>query len=226
MIEITNMSKYFPTAKGRKYVFRDVTLKLPENANIGVLGLNGSGKSTLINLLAGSDQPNKGSIKINGAVSWPLGLSGGINPRITGRENAEFVCRIYSTDREEIKNKINFINEFAEIGDYFELPVRTYSSGMRSKLTFAMSMAFDFDIYLIDELTAVGDARFRTKSSKALKEKQDRSKYIMVSHNVNELIRECDRVIVLDKGKIDFFEDVDDGLEHYLNHIKVKKKND
>lgn len=219
------MSKYFPTAKGRKYVFRDVNIEFPDKVNIGVLGLNGTGKSTLINMLSGCDQPNKGTIKIDGSVSWPLGLSGGgIVPKITARENAEFVCRVFSTDRDEIKDKINFIKEFSEIGDYFELPVRTFSSGMKSKLTFAMSMAFDFDIYLIDELTAVGDARFKAKSKQALEEKRDQSNYIMVSHNVNDLIKECDRVIVLDKGKIDFFEDVDSGLEHYLKHIKTKKK--
>jgi len=222
MIEIQNLYKYYPTALGRKYVFKDLNLKIPDMCNVGVLGLNGSGKSTLINLLSGSDQPNRGSIKINGTVSWPLGLSGGVQPRLTGRQNAEFVCRIYCETRNEINNKLEFIKDFSDIQDFFELPVRTYSSGMKSKLTFAMSMAFDFDIFLIDELTAVGDAQFRQKSKQALKEKRNKASYIMVSHNVNDLIKECDQMIVLHKAKVTMFEDVDKGLEYYKKKIKIE----
>lgn len=224
MIDIQNLYKYYPTALGRKYVFKDMSIKIPEMCNVGVLGLNGSGKSTLINLLSGSDQPNSGSIKINGSVSWPLGLSGGAQPRLTGRQNAEFVCRIYCSSRKEIQSKLEFIKDFSDIGDFFELPVRTYSSGMRSKLTFAMSMAFNFDIYLIDELTAVGDAQFRKKSQEALRAKRNEAYYIMVSHNVNDLIKDCDQMIVLHKGEVTLFEDVKRGLEYYKKKIKVKEK--
>ena len=215
------MSKYYPTARGRKYVFRDLNLEIPDWANIGVLGLNGAGKSTLIRLLAGSEHPNAGKITVEGSVSWPLGLSGGVQGSLTGRENAEFVCRIYGSNRHEVREKIDFIKEFSELGEFFELPVKTYSSGMRSRLTFGMSMAFDFDIYLIDELTAVGDARFREKSEDALRQKRDKSRYIMVSHNINHLIRDSQALIVLHDGDVSLFHSVAEGLEFYKSHIKV-----
>lgn len=222
MIDIQHMYKYYPTEIGRKYVFRDANVHIPHPSNIGVLGLNGAGKSTLIRLLGGSEFPNQGRININGSVSWPLGLSGGVQGSLSGRENANFVCTVYGSTQQEAKKKLDFIKEFSELEDYFELPVKSYSSGMRSRLTFAMSMAFDFDVFLIDELTAVGDARFREKSRQALLAKKGQANYIMVSHNINELIRDCDSLILLSKEKLELYEDVDKGLETYKNQIKVK----
>ena len=222
MIEIQNMYKYYPTEMGRKYVFRDANINIAEPSNIGVLGLNGSGKSTLIRLLGGSEFPNRGTIKIEGSVSWPLGLAGGVQGSLSGRENAHFVCNIYGSGQSEARKKLDFIKEFSELEDYFELPVKSYSSGMRSRLTFAMSMAFDFDVYLIDELTAVGDARFREKSRQALLDKRGQAHYIMVSHNINELISDCDSLILLSTEKLELFTDVDKGLETYKNRIQVK----
>jgi len=223
MISIQNMSKYYPTSLGRKYVFRDVSLEIATNNNIGVLGLNGAGKSTLIRLLGGGEYPNEGKISIQGSVSWPLGLAGGVQGSLSGRENAEFICRVYGSDSADVIKKVSFIKEFSELEDFFELPVKTYSSGMRSRLTFAMSMAFDFDIYLIDELTAVGDARFKEKSRNALKEKSSHASYIMVSHNINELIRDCDSLILLIDGQLTVYDDVDQGLSIYKDHINVTK---
>ncbi len=221
MLSIRNMYKYYPTALGRKYVFRNVSLEVAEKSNIGVLGLNGSGKSTLIRLLSGSEFPNRGDIRIEGSVSWPLGLSGGVQGALTGRENAEFVCTIYGADNKEVSEKLEFIKDFSELDDYFELPVNSYSSGMNSRLKFAMSMAFDFDVYLIDELTAVGDARFREKSRRALKDKHKQAHYIMVSHNINELISECDSLILLIEGELNLYGDIQQGLADYKKHIQV-----
>ena len=150
MIELQNVSKYFPTPHGRKYALRDVSLSLPEKANVGVLGLNGAGKSTLLGLIGGIDFPNEGKIKLEGSISWPLGLSGGVQGSLTGKENAVFVCRVYGDDASAIKEKLEYILAFSELGDYFDMPVKSYSSGMRSRLLFAISMAFDFDIYLIE----------------------------------------------------------------------------
>lgn len=220
MIELKNVSKYFPTKNGRKYVLRNVSFSFPERSNIGVLGLNGSGKSTLLRLIGGSDQPSEGSIEIRGSLSWPLGLAGGVQPSLTGKDNAQFVCRVYGDDEKVITEKMTYIKEFSELGEYFEMPVRTYSSGMRSRLKFAISMAFDFDIYLIDEITAVGDVRFRDKSRAALKAKSQRSNYIMVSHNINDLIKECDAVIVLKDGDIKLFDTVKEGIRYYRRYVK------
>lgn len=223
MIELQNVSKYFPTPHGRKYALRDVSFNLPEKANVGVLGLNGAGKSTMLRLIGGIDFPNAGKVKVAGSISWPLGLSGGVQASLTGKENAMFVCRVYGDDSNTIAEKLKYILAFSELGEYFDMPVKTYSSGMRSRLLFAVSMAFDFDVYLIDEITAVGDARFREKSRQALLEKRSRSNYIMVSHNVNELIKDSDVILVLDNGSAKLFEDVAQGLSHYNQLVKAKR---
>lgn len=223
MIRLENVSKYYPTPKGRKYVFKNLNFAFPEKSNIGVLGLNGTGKSTLLRMIGGIDYPNEGRIDITGSISWPLGLVGGVQGSLSGRDNAKFVCRVYGDSDEVIREKLAFIHEFSELNDYFDMPVKTYSSGMRSRLQFAISMAFDFDIYLIDEITAVGDARFREKSRNALKEKRNTSNYIMVSHNANDLIKECDNLLVLRQGGVQLFDEVKEGMQYYKELIHVKK---
>ena len=223
MIRLDNVTKYYATVQGRKYVFKNLSFELPEKTNIGVLGLNGSGKTTLLRMIGGIDYPNEGCIDITGSISWPLGLSGGTQNSLSGRENASFVCRVYGQNAEAIEEKLAFILDFSELGDYFDLPVKTYSSGMRSKLMFAMSMAFDFDIYLIDEITAVGDARFRAKSQQALLDKRKQSNYIMVSHNVNDLIKDSDSLLVLGRGDVQLFSDTAQGLAYYKEIVQAKK---
>lgn len=222
MIEFMNVSKYYPTPKGRKYVFRDLNIKLPEKSNIGVLGLNGSGKSTLLRMIAGTDYPNKGIVNVSGSISFPIGLSGGTQGSMTGRENAVFVSMVYGDEPKLTEEKLRYIAEFAEIGDYFDMPVKSYSNGMRSRLLFGISMAFDFDVYLMDEITAVGDVQFKKKSQQALREKSKKSNYIMVSHNTNDFIRECDNLIVLNKGLVKLFTDKDEGLQFYKDIVERK----
>ena len=214
MITFDNVTKYYPTPKGKHYILKDVSLELPGDKNIGVFGANGSGKSTLMRLLAGTDFPNKGRIKVKGNVSWPLGLSG-YQGSMTGRENAEFICRIYGKSRAEITEKLAYIKEFSEIGDFFEMPLKSYSSGMRSKFSFAVSMAFDFDYYLIDELTAVGDKRFKQKCRETFDAKKDVANFLFVSHNINELKRQCDIGIYIKDGKIHVHDSIDDAIAAY-----------
>ena len=214
MIKFSNVTKYFPTPKGRHYILKNVTLTLPGDKNIGVFGANGSGKSTLMNLLAGVDQPNQGTIRIKGNVSWPLGLSG-YQGSMTGRENAEFICRVYGKSQQEVKEKLVFIKSFSELDDFFEMPLKTYSSGMRSKFSFAVSMAFDFDYYLIDELTSVGDKRFKQKCQNVFDEKKSRANFLFVSHNLNELKRQCEIGIYIKDGKIHVHESIDDAIAAY-----------
>ena len=217
MIRMENVTKFYASPKGRKYVLRDVSLEFPSMCNIGILGRNGMGKSTLLRLLGGIDYPNRGHIHIDGSISWPMGLQGGMQGSLSGRDNARFVCRIFGDNEQEVERKIGFILEFSELGDYFDMPVKTYSSGMRARLSFATSMAFDFDIYLMDEITAVGDQRFKEKSRAALQEKKDKAKIIKVSHNMQELIRDCDVGIYLEDGKMQIFDDIEAAVAAYRN---------
>lgn len=214
MIYFDNVTKYYPTPKGRHYILKDVTLELPGDKNIGVFGANGSGKSTLMRLLAGVDYPNKGNIRVQGNVSWPLGLSG-YQGSMTGRENAEFICRIYGNNKQEFKEKIEYIKSFSELGDFFEMPLKSYSSGMRSKFSFAVSMAFDFDYYLIDELTSVGDKRFKKKCTDTFEAKKNSANFLFVSHNLNELKRQCDIGIYIKDAQIVVHDSIDDAIAAY-----------
>lgn len=140
MIELMNVTKYYKTNKGIKYILKDVSIKIPSNKNIAILGSNGAGKSTLLRMLGGIDYPDKGIIRSKNNFSWPMGLSGGFQGSMTGRQNVKFVCRIYGENEDHIKDAINFVKEFSELGDYFDMPIKTYSSGMKSKLSFGLSL--------------------------------------------------------------------------------------
>lgn len=203
------------TPKGKKEIIKPVDLRFPKGRNIGLLGINGAGKSTLLRLIAGSEAPTTGKIIRNVKMSWPLGFSGGFNGSLTGAENMRFVCRIYG---HKIKQVEEFVREFSELGDYLDMPIRTYSSGMKARLAFGLSMAIDFDCYLVDEITGVGDRRFQEKCRDAFKERSKTSSLIMVSHNMPTLKEHCDMGLVLSDGKLSFYEDIDHAIEKYLNH--------
>jgi len=187
MIHLQNLNKYYPTSAGRSYVFKDVNISIPMDKNVGVLGPNGAGKSTLIRMIGGADIPSSGTIKSDLNISWPLGLQGGLQGNMTGRENVRFVARIHGIKNTKLVEEK--VEEFAEIGAYFNEPVKKYSNGMRARVAFGLTMAFDFDfdVLLIDELNAVGDMAFRAKSEAILKEKYKKTKLIMVNHGVPAL---------------------------------------
>lgn len=215
MICFKNFSKYYPTKSGRGYVFKDVSIDIPTDRSIGILGPNGAGKSTLIRILGGSDILSSGRIDTDVNLSWPLGLQGGLQGSMTGRENTKFVARIHGyRNTREIEKKVQ---AFAEIGKYFDEPTKTYSNGMRARVTFGITMAFDFnfDMLLIDELTAVGDAAFRSKSEKLLKEKYNQTKIMMVNHSPQQLARFCDSGIVIIDKNLFFFEKLEDAARVY-----------
>lgn len=220
MIELKQVTKFYPTKSGRKYILDNVSATFPTGKNIGVFGRNGTGKSTLLRLLGGIDFPNSGEINIKGTISWPMGLSGGIQGSLTGRENARFVCRVHGESEKSVKEKIEFIYEFSELAEYFDEPVGGYSSGMRSRLTFGMSMAFDFDYYLMDEITAVGDARFKEKARAALNAKRENANVIFVSHNIGEIKRICDIGLYVENGKLNIYDDIDEAAQRYQQMIK------
>jgi len=215
MFELRNLTKSYLTARGRRYVFRNISLVIPPDRNIGLIGRNGSGKTTLMRLLGGADTPDSGKVITDMNISWPVGLSGGFQGSLTGRDNVKFVCRIHGATGAAMREKIEYVENFAEIGKWFDEPFKTYSSGMRSRLAFGMSMAFDFDYYLIDEVMAVGDAHFRRKSTEAFDQRLKKSKVILVSHSMAQIQKLCDIVILLRDGKPYIYEDVREGIKAY-----------
>jgi capsular polysaccharide transport system ATP-binding protein len=221
MIHFKNVSKYYPTKQGRSYVFKDINISLPTDRNIAILGPNGVGKSTLIRMLGGADFPSKGQIKSEQRISWPLGLQGGLQGSMSARENVRFVARINGF--RDTRPSEQYVADFAEIGKYFDEPVKTYSSGMRSKVTFGLAMAFElnFDVLLIDELTAVGDANFKAKSQKLLLEKYENTKLIMVNHSMGELKKFCEAGVVIKDNTLSYHSDlklaIEDYQETYIN---------
>ncbi|MBV8871240.1 MAG: ABC transporter ATP-binding protein [Metakosakonia sp.] len=222
MIKIENLTKSYRTPKGRHYVFKDLNIELPSGKSIALIGRNGAGKSTLLRMIGGIDRPDSGKIVTENSISWPVGLSGGFQGSLTGRENVKFVARLYAK-KEELKEKVAFVEEFAELGKYFDMPIKTYSSGMRSRLGFGLSMAFRFDYYLVDEITAVGDARFKQKCDDIFNERSKDTCFIMVSHSLNSLIKYCDVALYIDRNhEVTFFDSVTDAVVLY-SHSEVYK---
>jgi capsular polysaccharide transport system ATP-binding protein len=212
VIALQHVTKTYPTPYGPRTVLDDISCEFGETESVGILGKNGAGKSTLLRVLGGAELPDVGTIERRGRVSWPIGFSGGFSPLLTGAENCRFAARIYDADVAEVVEKTR---AFAEIGDYFEMPVRTYSSGMKARLAFGLSMAIDFDIYLVDEITAVGDRRFQKKCRQAFREREARSSVIIVSHQMKTIREYCSRCAVLDDGRLRFFDDLDAAQEAY-----------
>jgi capsular polysaccharide transport system ATP-binding protein len=203
------------TLRGRNVVFRDLSIDFPEGVNVGLIGRNGAGKSTLMRLLSSVDLPDSGKIVTRGRISWPVGLRGGLEAKLTGRDNVKFVCRIQGVRGTRMKEKVRFVQEFAELGEYFDRPVSGYSSGMRARLAFGTSMAFEFDYYLIDEVMAVGDARFKRKSRALFQERLKDSNLILVSHNMKLIRTMCDSVVLLEDGRAIYFSEASEGIAAY-----------
>ncbi len=214
MIRLTDVVKKYLTRHGEVTVLDKVNLLVQPGEKIGILGGNGAGKSTLIRLIGGSEQPTSGSIVRQMNVSWPLAFTGGFQGSLTGLDNLNFICRVYGVD---VASRLEFINEFAELGKYLKEPLKTYSSGMRARLAFAISMSIDFDCFLIDEIVAVGDSRFQEKCHLELFEKRKSRALIIVSHRPEYIQAHCDRASVLVNGKLHNFDDVDSALSYYTD---------
>lgn len=222
MITLENVTKYYPMRNGVHYVVKDISLEIPSNKSLAVLGPNGAGKSTLLRLIGGAESPNSGTIKTSSNVSWPLGLGVGFQVSLTGLQNVEFVCKINGLTREETDQVIEGVLDFSELDEFFYMPVKTYSSGMRARLGFGLSINFDFDYYLIDELTSVGDAIFRKKASKAFEEIRKRAAVVFVAHNLNTLRNSCESALFLRDGNATYHEDIEEGIEAYEAYISKK----
>ncbi|MGL5759067.1 ABC transporter ATP-binding protein [Plesiomonas sp.] len=214
MIHLDNLTKSYRTPAGRHYVFKDVNITLPTGKSVGLIGRNGAGKSTLLRVIGGIDRPDSGSVITEKTISWPLGLAGGFQGSLTGRENVKFVARLYAK-KEELAEKVAFVEAFAELGKYFDMPIKAYSSGMRSRLGFGLSMAFNFDYYLIDEVTAVGDATFKKKCADLIQQKREQSQFLMVSHSMSELKKFCDIALLISRHGVEVYHSIDEAIQVY-----------
>ncbi len=212
MIELRHVCKQYRTHAGTRRVLDDVSMRIPTDQSIGILGRNGAGKSTLLRLIAGIEAPDTGEVVRHVRVSWPIGFGGGFHNHLSGEENLRFVARIYGFDPVEVAETVR---EFAELGDYFDMPLRTYSSGMRARLAFGLSMAIDFQVYLIDEVIAVGDRPFQEKCRRTLDQRRDRSSVIIVSHNMQTIRSFADRCAILRDGRLTLFDSVDEAAAYY-----------
>jgi len=221
MIELKNVTKYFRTNQGKKYILKDVSITLPDG-NVGILGRNGAGKSTLMRMLGRIEFPSKGSITSPNSFSWPLGLGGGFVGNMTGKANVKFVSRLYGKNEKEINDIIAYVRDFSELGDYFDMPIKTYSSGMKGRLSFGLSLAFDFDYMLIDETLSVGDARFKDKAQAALKKKIESCHILLVSHSMNTLKDLCQTGLLVHEGQLHYYEDINDAIARYEDINKGK----
>jgi capsular polysaccharide transport system ATP-binding protein len=209
MIRFENLTKSFRLRGERKVVIDNLNLTLPSGRSLALLGRNGAGKSTLLQIIAGTLRPDHGRVVSDGTISWPVGLGGSFHKELTGAENVRFIARIYGVDTDDL---VAFVEDFAELGKFYHMPMHSYSSGMRSRLTFGASMGIKFDTYLVDEVTAVGDRAFRSKSQKVFADRMTHSSAIMVNHSMNQVRKFCDAGLVLEGGRIRYFDDLEEAI--------------
>ena len=216
MIHLDRLSKSFRKDGITRRILSDVTMTLPNVQGLALLGRNGAGKSTLLRLIAGTLKPDRGRVLTDQTISWPMGFSGGFHPALTGAQNTRFVARIYGRD---IAGMTAFVQGFSELGNAWAMPVQTYSSGMKARLAFAVSMGVDFDTYLVDEIIGVGDSAFRQKCQRLFRARMDRSQVIMISHSAATLRQFCQAGLVLEAGRLTFHADISDALAHHESNL-------
>ncbi len=217
MIRLERATKEVRMKGVRKMIIDNVSLTFPRGKSIGLLGRNGAGKSTLLQIIAGTLELDRGRIFRQGKISWPLGFQGSFQGNLSGEQNVRFVARIYGVNTDEL---VAYVAEFAELGQFYHAPVRTYSSGMKARLAFGVSMGINFDYYLVDEITAVGDTNFKRKSQLTFKEKLSNSDVIMVSHSTGTLRDYCQTGIVLENGQMTYYDDINEAIDVHESNMK------
>lgn len=222
MIELHNVTKYFRVNEYKRYILKDVNITLPDS-NIGILGKNGAGKSTLMRMLGKIEFPSQGTIFSTNSFSWPLGLGGGFVGNMSAKDNIKFVCKLYGKTEEETKDIIVSVRKFSDIGKYFDMPIKTYSSGMKGRVGFGLSLSFNFDYMIIDETLSVGDASFKDKAKKALREKIKTCHVLLVSHDMQTLRDICQSGLLVHEGELFYYEDINEAISHY-NKINKEEK--
>lgn len=216
MIVADHVHKVYPTREGDRVVLNDISFTLQRGDKLGILGRNGAGKSTLVRLVSGAEQPSAGTITRNMSVSWPIAFGGAFQGTLTGFDNVRFISRIYNQDYAQ---NIDFVKDFTELGLYLREPVRSYSQGMRARLAFAISMIIEFDCYLIDEVSAVGDVRFHEKCEIELFQKRADRAMLIISHDTEYVRRHCSRFAVLNEGNMQFYADFDQAYDQHMINL-------
>ncbi|MBC9245517.1 ABC transporter ATP-binding protein [Paracoccus sp. 11-3] len=217
MIRLQNLNKSYKLNGRTKVVARNINAVFPTGISVALLGRNGAGKSSMLRMISGAMLPTSGRILSTGTISWPVGFSGSFNGQLTGEQNCRFVARVYGVDTDEMRD---FVEDFAELGQHFYLPFRTYSSGMKARLAFGVSMAVPFDTYLVDEVSAVGDAAFKEKSNRVFAERMSAAGAIVVSHSMVMLRRTCQAGAVLENGTLSYFHDIEDAIDAHLSNME------
>lgn len=217
MIELRNLTKRFFMRGQERIPINNISTIFPSGVSVGLLGRNGAGKTTLLKMISGAMDPTSGEILTTGAISWPVGFAGSFHPDMTGIQNTRFVGRIYGVDTDQL---VDFVYEFSELGRQFNMPVRSYSSGMRSRLAFGVSMGIPFDTYLVDEVTSVGDQAFRDKSNQVFKARLSQAGAIMVSHSTAMIRTNCSAGAVLEEGQLTYYEDIEEAISVHLANMK------
>jgi capsular polysaccharide transport system ATP-binding protein len=211
-----DVSKSYPTQHGLAKIFDQVDLDIHFGEKLGVLGRNGAGKSTLMRLISGAELPTSGIIQRGMSTSWPLALGGGFQGSLTGMDNIRFISRVYNLD---LDKAVAFVEDFSELGRYLREPVKIYSNGMRARLAFAISMVVEFDCFLIDEVIAVGDQRFREKCQSELFQRRADRAMVIISHDAEFVRQYCERAVVIHQNKLLHFSSVMEAYEFYMEHI-------
>lgn len=212
MIELRNITKLFPLADGHKTVLNNVSAIFGTGSSVALLGRNGAGKSTLLRIISGNIQPTSGEVLSTGTISYPVGFAGSFHPELSGLQNTRFVARIYGVDTDEL---VDFVRGFSELGQHFFMPLRTYSAGMRARLSFGVSMGIPFDTYLVDEVTSVGDGAFKEKSVRVFDARREKAGAVVVSHSPPMIRRICNIGAVLEDGNLIMYDDIEAALEHH-----------
>ena len=221
MIELRDLCKTFVMDGRRKTVVDRVNVVFPSGKCVAILGRNGAGKSTLLRMISGAMDPDSGEIISSGSISWPVGYAGSFHPEMSGLQNTRFIARVYGSDTDDLAR---FVADFAELGDHFYLPVRTYSSGMKSRLAFGVSMGIKFDTYLVDEVTAVGDAAFSQKSDALFLERMKTSGAVMVTHSMGKVKKLADMACILENGQLTFYENVQHAINMHQRMMKAQRE--
>lgn len=217
MVVLEDLWKSFHVRGDEKVVARGINAVFPTGVATALLGRNGAGKSTMMKMIAGNQKPSSGRIWSDGTISWPVGFAGSFHGELTGSQNVRFIARIYGVDTDAL---CDFVEDFAELGGHYHLPIRTYSSGMKSRLAFGVSMGIRFDTYLVDEVTSVGDERFKAKANRVFMERIGASGAIVVSHSMGLIKQLCSHAAVLENGELTMYDDVQEAIDRHLANMR------